>query len=280
MCSRSPRVTGAPVKQQVWDGGIDALRTQAKAPDNTWDLVLVDADELATGCNDGLFEKLDWSAIGGKDHYLPQAVSDCGVGAVDRQHRAGLGQGQVARRADLGGFLGRGEISRQARPAQRRARQPGIRADGRRRGARRRLQGAGHHRRRGPRVPQAGSAQALYRVVVGGSRGGAHPGLRRRADDQCAQRPDRHRRRSTAHRNFGLQFTASLFEMQSWAIVKGSPALRLAQQFLYFTGMPAIEVRLLQQSGDAGLAKGLNDGSAAGTRGDVARQPGQSGAPR
>ncbi len=56
-------------------------RTQAKAPDNTWDLVMVDSDELATGCSDGLFEKLDWSAIGGKDHYLPQAVSDCGVGA-------------------------------------------------------------------------------------------------------------------------------------------------------------------------------------------------------
>ena len=42
---------------------------------------MVDSDELATGCSEGLFEKLDWSAIGGKDHYLPQAVSDCGVGA-------------------------------------------------------------------------------------------------------------------------------------------------------------------------------------------------------
>ena len=42
---------------------------------------MVDSDELATGCDEGLFEKLDWSAIGGKDHYLPQAVSDCGVGA-------------------------------------------------------------------------------------------------------------------------------------------------------------------------------------------------------
>ncbi len=32
-----------------------------------------------TGCGEGLFEKLDWSAIGGKDHYMPQAVSDCGL---------------------------------------------------------------------------------------------------------------------------------------------------------------------------------------------------------
>jgi putative spermidine/putrescine transport system substrate-binding protein len=61
------------------------------------------------------------------------------------------------------------------------------------------------------------------------------------------------------HKNFGLQFAASLFELQSWVIMKGSPLLRAAQQFLYFTGMPAVEARLLQQSGDAGLAKGLND---------------------
>ena len=69
------------MQTESWEGGIDALRTQAKAPDNAWDLVMVDSDELATGCSEGLFEKLDWSAIGGKDHYLPQAVSDCGVGA-------------------------------------------------------------------------------------------------------------------------------------------------------------------------------------------------------
>ena len=73
--------TAIAVQTESWDGGIDALRAQAKTPDNAWDLVMVDSDELATGCSEGLFEKLDWSAIGGKDHYLPQAVSDCGVGA-------------------------------------------------------------------------------------------------------------------------------------------------------------------------------------------------------
>ena len=77
-----PFVAATTIATQVssWDGGIDTLRTQAKAPDNTWDLVMVDSDALTTGCSEGLFEKLDWSAIGGKDHYLPQAVSDCGVG--------------------------------------------------------------------------------------------------------------------------------------------------------------------------------------------------------
>ena len=62
------------------------------------------------------------------------------------------------------------------------------------------------------------------------------------------------------HRGFGVQFANSLYEVQSWGIVKGAPALRMAQQFLYFVGMPAIEARLLTESGDSGLAKGLNDG--------------------
>jgi putative spermidine/putrescine transport system substrate-binding protein len=62
------------------------------------------------------------------------------------------------------------------------------------------------------------------------------------------------------HRNFGLQFAGSLYEVHSWAIMKGSPALRTAQQFLYFTGMPAIELRLLHAAGDTGLTKGVTDG--------------------
>src|SRR6478752_10018716 len=74
--------TAIPVQVEAWEGGIDALRTQAKASENTWDLVMVDSEELAIGCAEGLFEKLDWSAIGGKDHYQGMGASECGVGAL------------------------------------------------------------------------------------------------------------------------------------------------------------------------------------------------------
>src|SRR6185312_9494494 len=67
----------------------------------------------------------------------------------------------------------------------------------------------------------------------------------------------------TAHRNFGVQWAASLYEVQSWAIVKSSPNIRLATQFLYFAGTPAIEARLVGLFGEGGLAKGANDGLAA-----------------
>src|SRR6185437_11415435 len=45
-------------------------------------VVSIPTDDLIAACEDGLLEKLDWSQIGGKDHYLPIGVNDCGVGAM------------------------------------------------------------------------------------------------------------------------------------------------------------------------------------------------------
>jgi len=64
----------------------------------------------------------------------------------------------------------------------------------------------------------------------------------------------------SGHRNFGIQWTASLYEVLSWAVLKGSANLRPAENLLYFAGTPAIEGRMLRLSGDAGLAKGMNEG--------------------
>jgi putative spermidine/putrescine transport system substrate-binding protein len=60
-------------------------------------------------------------------------------------------------------------------------------------------------------------------------------------------------------RNFGMQWTASLGDVRSWAIVKGSPNLRQAVQFLYVAGSAAIEARLLDVAGTTGLAKNIGD---------------------
>ena len=45
-------------------------------------MVQVESEELALGCEEGLFQPLNWDAIGGRDAYLPAAVNDCGVGAI------------------------------------------------------------------------------------------------------------------------------------------------------------------------------------------------------
>lgn len=74
--------TGKPVLDESWDGGYGVLQAKVKAGVPNWDVVEVEAEELALGCADGIYEKIDWEKLGGKDAYLPAAVSDCGVGNI------------------------------------------------------------------------------------------------------------------------------------------------------------------------------------------------------
>ncbi|MBZ9772515.1 ABC transporter substrate-binding protein [Mesorhizobium sp. CO1-1-8] len=76
------KVLGKPVLDETWDGGIGVLQAKVKAGAPNWDAVQVEAEELALGCADGLFEKVDWDKLGGKDKFLASAVSPCGVGAI------------------------------------------------------------------------------------------------------------------------------------------------------------------------------------------------------
>lgn len=45
-----------------------------------WDVVEVESPDIARGCDEGLFEKLDWSKVGNKADFMGAAVHDCGVG--------------------------------------------------------------------------------------------------------------------------------------------------------------------------------------------------------
>ncbi|HYR00702.1 MAG TPA: ABC transporter substrate-binding protein [Casimicrobiaceae bacterium] len=74
--------TGAKMAEESWDGGVGTLRAKIQGGANNWDVVQVESEELLLGCEEGLYEKLDWAKLGGKDKYLPDAVSDCGVGAI------------------------------------------------------------------------------------------------------------------------------------------------------------------------------------------------------
>ena len=73
---------GTKMAEESWDGGVGTLRAKIQGGSNNWDVVQVESEELLLGCEEGLYEKLDWSKLGGKDKYLPDAVNDCGVGAI------------------------------------------------------------------------------------------------------------------------------------------------------------------------------------------------------
>lgn len=73
---------GAPVLDEAWEGGYGVLQSKVKAGQPNWDVVQVEAEELALGCADGIFEKLDWEKLGGQDSYIPGGASDCGAGHI------------------------------------------------------------------------------------------------------------------------------------------------------------------------------------------------------
>jgi putative spermidine/putrescine transport system substrate-binding protein len=252
-------VTGIPLQVQSWDGGLDALRTTLKTPDRGWDLVEVNAEELAAGCSDGLFDKLDWSAIGGKDHYLPQGVSDCGVGAALVTLVLAWDRDKFPAAPTLADFW---DV----------AKYPGKR--GLFKGVRGNLEFA--------LIADGVAPQDVYKVlatsegvdrafrkldqlkpyIVWWQTGTEAAHILSSGDVLMTTAPAG--RIVTAgrqdHRNFGIQWNGGLYQVQSWALVKGSTEQRQAQQFLYFAGLPAAQARLFEQAGIAGLAKGANDG--------------------
>src|SRR3981189_1542799 len=76
------KATSVPMNDESWDGGIGVLRAKVQGGAATWDVVQVESEELAVGCEEGLFEKLQNSKIGGAGAYLPPTVNSCGVGAI------------------------------------------------------------------------------------------------------------------------------------------------------------------------------------------------------
>src|SRR3954470_24688009 len=56
--------TGVKLLEDSWSGGVGVLRTKVQGGNANWDVVQVEVDELILGCEEGLFEKLDWAKLG------------------------------------------------------------------------------------------------------------------------------------------------------------------------------------------------------------------------
>lgn len=73
--------TGIEVKSLSYDGQTTELRQMAKAGNAPWDVIQVESRTLQLGCENGLFEKLDYSRIAvPRSDFIPGALSECGVG--------------------------------------------------------------------------------------------------------------------------------------------------------------------------------------------------------
>ena len=250
--------TGISIVEDTWTGGIGVLRTKVQSGDDPWDLVQVESEELQLGCDEGLFEKIDWNAIGGKDHYLPQGVHDCGVGAIQYNFVLAWDKDKFQGQPTWVDFW---DV----------AKYPGKRAL--RRGVKTNLEFA--------LMADGVAPQDVYKVLR------SDDGVNRafvkldqlkpylvwwELSPQAAQLLGSgevlmtsavHGRivavNRSEHRNFGVRWAGSLYTVDSWAIMKGSPNRAQALKFLEFAGNPAVEAKMLPILPYGGLAKGAND---------------------
>lgn len=252
--------TGIRILEESWDGGVGVLRAKMQSGSNNWDVVQVESEELLLGCEEGLFEKLDFSRIGGRDRYIPDAVHDCGVGTILYTNILAWDRDKLQGTPTWADFFAPDRI-------------PGKR--GMRRGVKLTLEQA----LIGDGVPLAEVYKVLatdagvdraFRVldrikpdIVWWSASAQGPQIL--GSGEVVLTSSYNGRITSANwtekRNFGIQWQGSLFTIDSWVIMKGSPNTESAYRFIDFAGDPKRQGQMLPRIPYGGTARGANDGA-------------------
>ncbi len=67
--------TGINVVAGEYNGEMAKLKAMVETKSVSWDVVEVESSEVARGCDEGFFEKLDYKVIGKKSEFIPGAAS-------------------------------------------------------------------------------------------------------------------------------------------------------------------------------------------------------------
>jgi putative spermidine/putrescine transport system substrate-binding protein len=71
---------GTKVVGVEYNGEQAKIKAMVETKNVTWDVIEVESPDVARGCDEGLFEPLDWTKVGPKADFVPAAVTECGVG--------------------------------------------------------------------------------------------------------------------------------------------------------------------------------------------------------
>ena len=74
------KATGTKIVGVEYNGEQAKIKAMVETKKVTWDVVEVESPDAARGCDEGLFEKIDWAKVGNKADFQPAAVQECGVG--------------------------------------------------------------------------------------------------------------------------------------------------------------------------------------------------------
>ena len=75
------QANGIPLADSAYDYNPGPIKAMVKAGNITWDVVMVEAPDLIQGCEDGTFEKIDWSVVR-REKFIPGGTAVCGAGAI------------------------------------------------------------------------------------------------------------------------------------------------------------------------------------------------------
>ncbi|WP_029009909.1 ABC transporter substrate-binding protein [Azospirillum halopraeferens] len=238
------KATGAALNDESWDGGIGVLRARVQGGASTWDVVQVESEELALGCEEGLFVPLEYGRIGGEEQYYREAVNPCGVGAIVYNFVLGYDRDKLTTAptgwADF--------FDTQTYPGKRALRQGpkttleiALMADG--------VAPADVYTVLGT---EEGIERAFRKLdtikkdIVWWKAGAQPPQLL--ASGEVVMTSVYNGRIDAANKtdkkNFGMVWNGSLYTLDSWVILKGSPNIEAAYSFLDFVGKAENQAKL------------------------------------
>ena len=249
---------GIAVAVESWSGGLENLQSRLKPTPPAFDLVQLNPEELQPACDDGLLDKIDYAAIGGKDHYLPQAVTDCGVGAALTALVLAWDKDKFPSTPTWADFwdVAKYPGKRGLAAGPRGNLEIALLADGVAPGDVYKTLASGDGVDRAFR-----KLDQLRPYIVWWHDGAEAVHLLDSGDAMMTSAPSDAvvAANRTGHRSFGIQWAGNQWAMQYWGLVKGAPNQRQAVQFLYFVATPAVGARLTARAAVGPVTKGATD---------------------
>ncbi|MEO8169936.1 MAG: extracellular solute-binding protein [Oxalobacteraceae bacterium] len=74
------KASGKKVVMVEYNGEMAKIKAMVETKSVSWDVVELEAGVIGRACEEGLLEKIDFSKIGKKADFMPEAIQECGVG--------------------------------------------------------------------------------------------------------------------------------------------------------------------------------------------------------
>lgn len=252
------KATGTAMNDESWDGGIGVLRAKVQGGAATWDVVQVESEELALGCEEGLFVTLEYGRIGGEGQYYKEAVNPCGVGAIVYDFVLGYDKDKLKDAPDgWADFFNTAKYpgKRSLRQGPKTTLEIALMADGVAPKDVYQVLGTEEGIERAFR-----KLDTIKNDIVWWKAGAQPPQLL--ASGEVVMTSVYNGRIDAANKNdkknFGMVWDGALYTLDSWVILKGSPNVEAAYKFLDFVGKAENQAKLSE-----GIAYGTSNKKAA-----------------